>query len=283
VLRLVERLGPALEPSERARLAGSLRIESPSAGSARVRVVLGDETRVLEGTCEELPLALAVVLAASRVPPPAAARPADEAPRRVGRSLGYPRGSPRASRLDAPRARRRVEVSGATPEVTGGPTLRVEGGLGAADSLVWWIQAGAFFAIDVIRISVAARVMLPHRQPLGEGSPAGAELSAYGGDVEGCLHPLEALGLCVGLEAGALLGVGYGLDEDRADVGLLFALRASVLAEIDPGGSPAPLVRLGLGGWLPVEPPSVRVDGVGAVYRPAPAALAFVEGALEVR
>jgi hypothetical protein len=239
-------------------------------GTYRVTLLFEDEVRTLEGPCDEVISALAVVVLARLRRPEtperiigAADQPARPAIVGRARALGDP---------SAPTAREPNDA------LRWGASAHVELGWGAADYVVWWTELGLALRYDVLRFELGGRAMLPHRRELGMYE-ATVEIASAGAVVRVCVDPIRELGACVGAEASAVFGQGSGLSRDRGDVAPLWAFHAAVTTGVSFGAPSIAEVRVGLGAWLPIDPPPVYVNGLGEIYRVGASAQLFVEGA----
>lgn len=116
---------------------------------------------------------------------------------------------------------------------------------------------------------------------LDDGSARGAELSAAFGIVRGCgllRHRASRLEfpLCGGLEAGAVLGVGVGLDEVRRDSIPWLAINLA------PGLVWAPIRNLAIGvtvePWVALMRRRFEIDNAGVIWRPLPVGVRALAG-----
>ncbi len=84
------------------------------------------------------------------------------------------------------------------------------------------------------------------------------------------------LPVCAGLEAGAIVGRGVGIDEPKTDAVPWLAVPLS--AGLDVGLGHHVVLSLAVEGLFPILRPVFVVTGLGDVFRPAPAAMRLLGG-----
>lgn len=206
-----------------------------------VRDAGGDQRRTLHSPrCEALADATAVILAVAAAPIGVAARVVAAPPvppnDTVEVDFAPPSSAPVGSLAPAPSpTRRRPGLAvGFTAAAGIGPTERFAAGLSGHVALLW----------QRVRLDLRGSGWFRSPLALANRPGVGADLQLTAGAVRGCPRLLRrklALELCGGLELGALLAEGVGLEQNQSSRGLW---AAGLLA---PGLQWRPLRRLALG------------------------------------
>ncbi|MFO7566881.1 MAG: hypothetical protein R6X02_29830 [Enhygromyxa sp.] len=165
--------------------------------------------------------------------------------------------------------------------------IRAHGGMSYGDlpGLGAIVRVALALNWDRARFELEGHYAFARHAPLDDGSNRGAKLQLAFAAARGCAvlrHRPSKLEfpLCAGLEGGAALGEGVGLDEVR---------RAAVpwlAVDLAPGLVWAPTRRLAIGlaiePWVALTRRRFEIDNVGVIWRPLPAGVRASAG-LEVR
>ncbi|MDC0717198.1 hypothetical protein [Nannocystis bainbridge] len=130
------------------------------------------------------------------------------------------------------------------------------------------------------RVELGFAGLAPREARPDPAEPAGARLSLWTATLRACgvagLRPRLELGGCGGLEAGALLGAGFGVEAARTRAQPWLAV--VVGPELAVPVAPRLAVTLGVDAVVPLVRPQFVLDGVGSAFRANPAAFRAVLG-----
>jgi hypothetical protein len=273
-------------------LRASARLEQ-QLGGYRLELTLGDGQRVVEGTsCVELSQTLAVILALAVDPkaktdasvafPNASGGSAETAVRDTGPILVEPSGE-RPRSVSSPTFARPSELDGlapvapeAVPNVSAASAPPRFGASLLALGDTSMLPAPALGATLIVRARVrlfvaelAGSILAPRwAQAPAARTRKGGDVWWFGGHAGGCWYPSSsvALGACLAVEAGQLIGEGDGVETART-------ARAFWLAAVPGAALVLPLsarfdldARLGLA--IPAFRPEFGLDGLGEFYEP---------------
>ena len=218
---------------------------------ATVSTAEGSDVRTLEGeTCDGVAHAAAVVIAVSLVSA-SESEPETESVR-VGAEEEADAVVPDVAPAQAAQ-QRRPEPEPVNPEATREPTVssppsrarpRLRHGLGLAGGVAYGPAPAAAGVVRVgyrvggrlWRVELDAAYTTPRRIDYGGSDAAGGRFQSASGAARGCGLPglrRVAFPLCLGAEAGALIGQGFGTDITRGGAGAWFGLVAAAGVEIE--------------------------------------------------
>lgn len=245
-----------------------------SAWRAHLRTREGQRTLTGE-SCRAVAQAVAVVLALAherRAPAPVLPAPSEATP------VVAPAAPPLA-RTDAPRP---VAVPSDAP-----PSR--QGAAEPAPGVVLALRAGVLAELGMLpapslgpRLALALRfgpwsaeligaALLARRAELGgAGSPAG-DIYWFAGQAAGCRSWSSGVGVCVGAEAGQLVGTGTGVQAPYTGRGAWLAISPSALLRASLGDSPAAFAwEAGVSGAVGLVRPEFGFEELGVLHRPSP-------------
>ncbi|WAS92321.1 hypothetical protein [Nannocystis punicea] len=130
------------------------------------------------------------------------------------------------------------------------------------------------------RVELGLSGLAPREARLDPTQPPGARLSLWTASLRACgvagLRPRLELAGCGGLEAGALLGAGFGVEDARTRAQPWLAMVVGPELAVPVARRVA--VTLGVDAVVPIVRPLFVLDGIGPVFRANPAAFRAVLG-----
>jgi hypothetical protein len=253
----------------RARRGWSLRITVSTGATRRHRALAGD-------TCDEVSEAAALVLALA-IDPDVAARPAgppDPPPTPPPAvSIAPPSAPPTAPPpAPAPPAIPPSTPPRVAPSLRGFARLEALGDLGAQPALTWGATLVVGLSVRAFRAELSATYFGPQRALVRPGDPTqGGDISLVAGSLRGCLAapigPVD-LGGCAGAELGVQSGAAFGVNRPSRGEALWVAL--PLAATLRRSLSRRFGVHVEAGASIPLLRRQFAIEGLGAVFRPAP-------------
>lgn len=272
--RPLDHLTPARQAVARIRHEGRrwrLRVTVTTGATRRHRALSGE-------TCAEVSDAAALVLALA-IDPDAVARapvPVEPPPAPPSTAVETAPPTPAPAPSPAPAAVSTVSSPGAPPRVApalrGFARLEALGDLGAQPSLTWGATLVLGLSVRAFRAELSATYFGPQRASARPGDASqGGDFSLAAGAVRGCLGaplgPVD-LGGCAGVELGVQSGAAFGVSRPARGDALWLAL--PVVATLRRSISRRFGVHVEAGASIPLLRRQFAIEGVGAVFRPAP-------------
>lgn len=229
------------------------------------------------------PSAPPAALPSSAAPPPvAAARPMPVA---VPRKPDVPTSSATTDQQN--RSKRNRERNSATPARANEPPTHLQ----LHPALLLWTEYGMLphlahgpnigLIVDygILSLAATAEWLLPQWVPMPNGEQRrGGDLSFLGGQLGVCLLPtrLRLVGICVGVEAGDMMGKGSGVQNTRLGHGVWLAATTELLFRPRLWSWMSGELRLGLA--LPVKRPAFGFEDYSWKFQPEAWSLRLASG-----